>query len=214
MESNAIRVSLAKNPKIAIRIHTGHFSTSNAHSNHYLDYCELKCNASVARDVAKELAIPYLSSTVIDTIVCIEKTSVIAAYLAEELLQDGTSSINSDGLIHVVSPITSSYGNWVFPSNRAEWINGKNILLLVATISSGRTLNSMLECISYYGGNLVGISTLYLASPDMCQLMVNPLFTSKDIPGYQLYAPGDCQMCKDGQKIDALISSEGYTRIE
>ena len=214
MEANAYKVSLEKNPKIAITIVPGHFSTSNAHSNHYLDYCELKCNALVARDVARELAIPYLSSTVIDTIVCIEKTSVIGAYLAEELLQDGTSSINSDGLIHVVSPITSAYGNWVFPSKRVEWIKDRNILLLVATISSGRTLNSMLECISYYGGKLAGISTLYLASPDMYQHTVNALFTSEDISGYRLFTPGDCEMCKNGQKIDALISSEGYTKVE
>jgi len=213
MENNVYSISLAKNPKITINITSGHFSTSNAHSNNYLDFCELKCNALVARDVARELAIPYLSSTVIDTIICIEKTAVIASYLAEELLQEGASVINTGGNIHVVAPMSNAYGNWFFPSNRAEWINGKNILLLVATVSSGRTLNSMLECIAYYGGKLVGISALYQASPDTVH-EINSLFTSEDIPGYQLYRPGECEICKNGEKLDAIISSEGYTKIE
>jgi len=214
MESKAFSISLAKNPKIAIKVVPGHFSTSNKHSNNYLDFCELKCNVMIARDVARELAIPYLSSTMIDTIVCIEKTAVIGACLAEELFQEGTSSINAGNEIHVLSPIHNAYGNWIFPSNRAEWINGKNILVLVATISSGRALHNVLECISYYGGNLTGISTLYLASHEMRQDNINALFTAEDIPDYQLFNPADCEMCKNKQPLDGIISSEGYTKIE
>jgi len=214
METNSYSISLVKNPKIAIQIVQGHFSTSNKHSNSYLDFCQLKCNTIIARDVAKELAIPYLSNTPIDTIVCIEKTAVIGAYLAEELTQDGTSVINSGGDIHVISPISNTYGNWVFPSNRAEWITGKNVLVLIATVSSGRSLNTILECIDYYGGKLAGISALYRASHDPQRYPVNALFSSDDVPGYQLFSPGECTMCKNGQKLDAMVSSEGYTRIE
>lgn len=214
MEDKAFSVSLAKNPKIAINVIPGHFSTSNAHSNNYLDFSELKSNAFIARDVAREVAIPYISNTMIDTIVCMEKTAVIGAYLAEELAQEGTSVINSGAQIYVVSPFNNAYGNWVFPSNRIEWIKGKRVLVLVATVSSGRALNSVLECISYYGGNLAGISALYMASNALPQHKINTLFTSEDIPGYQLFSPNDCVMCKNGQKIDAIVSSEGYTKIE
>ena len=214
MESNGYSISLAKNPKIAIQIFPGHFSTSNKHSNNYLDFCQLKCNSSIARDVAKELAIPYLSNTVIDTIVSIEKMAVIGGYLAEELTLDGPSVINSGGDIHVISPIRNTYGNWIFPSNRAEWISGKNVLLLLATVSSGRSLNTMLECIAYYGGKLVGVSALYRASNDPQRQEVNALFTSDDIPGYQLFGPSECEMCRNGEKLDAIISSEGYTKLE
>jgi len=219
MESKAFYISLAKNPNIAIKIIPGHFSTINAHSNNYLDFSELKCNASVARDVAREMAIPYLSSTVIDTIVCMEKTSVIGAFMAEDLLQEGTSVMNAGGRIHVVSPFNNAHGNWVFPSNRTDWIKGKNILLLTATISSGKALNSIMECISYYRGKLTGISALYMASPEILnqrfsQYDINTLFTSEDIPGYQIFNPGECEMCRNGQNIDAIISSEGYTKIE
>jgi len=213
MEEKTFNVSLAKNPKIAINIIPGHFTTSNVHSNNYLDFSELKCNAMVAKDVAIEMAIPYLSTTIVDTIVCMEKMSGIGAYLAEELLQEGTSVINAGGLIHVVSPMNNAHGNWVFPSNRTEWIHGKNILLLTATVSSGRALNSVLECIAYYGGKLAGISALYVASPELHQQKINSLFTSEDIIGYKLFNASECEMCKAGLKLDAIVSSEGYTKI-
>ncbi|MDR1566700.1 MAG: hypothetical protein LBS48_05395, partial [Treponema sp.] len=62
-----------------------------------------------------------------------EKTEVIGAYLAEELLQDGTSVMNAGGKIHVVSPIYNTNGNLVFPDNVIEWISNRSILLLVAS---------------------------------------------------------------------------------
>jgi len=214
MEFKATSISLAKNPKIAINILSGHFSTNNAHSNCYIDFSQLKCNSLLARDVARELAIPYISSTPIDTIVCMEKTSVIGAFLADELMQEGASVINSGNEIYVVSPFNNAYGNWVFPNNRTEWIKDKNVLVLVATVSSGRALNSVLECISYYSGKITGISALYSVSPDSHQHHINALFSPDDIEGYQLFAPGECLMCRNGQKLDALINSEGYTKFE
>jgi len=213
VEDKTFSVSLEKNPKIAINIIPGHFTTSNVHSNNYLDFSELKCNAIVAKDVAREMAIPYLSTTIVDTIVCMEKMSGIGAYLAEELLQEGTSVINAGGLIHVVSPMNNAHGEWIFPSNRTEWINGKNILLLTATISSGRAINSVLECITYYGGKLAGISALYVASPESQKHEINALFTSEDVPDYKLYSINECELCKAGKKLDAIVTSEGYTKI-
>jgi len=214
MEDKAYSVSLAKNPIITINIIPGHFTTNNVHSNNYLDFSGLKCNSSVARDVARELAIPYLSTTIVDTIVCMEKMSVVGAYLAEELLQEGTSVINAGGLIHVISPMNNAHGNWVFPNNRMEWINGKNILVLTATVSSGRAINSMLECITYYGGKLAGISALYVSSPEAHRQQINTLFTAEDIPGYKLFHTNECELCKAGIKLDAIVSSEGYTKID
>jgi len=214
MEDKVFSVSLAKNPIIAVNVTAGHFTTNNKHTNHYLDFSALKSDTTVARDVAREITIPYLSSTLIDTIVCMEKMEVVGAYVAQELVQDGTSVINTGNSIHVVSPISNAYGKLVFPDSTTKWINGKNILLLVATVSSGRSLNIALECINYYGGKLAGVSSLYRASDIQLELEIHSLFTSEDIPDYKLFTTNECEMCKNGQKLDAIISSEGYTKID
>ena len=214
MESNAYSISLSKNPIIAINVIPGHFTTNNAHTNNYLDVSELKGDTEIAKDVAREVAIPYLSSALVDTIVCMEKMEVIGAYLAQELIQDGTSVMNTGRNIHVVSPINNAYGKLIFPDSTIKWISGKNILLLVATISSGRSLNIALECINYYRGKLVGVSALYRATEVKIDRDVHCLFTSDDIPGYKLFSTSECEMCRDGLKLDAIISSEGYTKLE
>ena len=139
---------------------------------------------------------------------------VIGAYLAQELNQDGTSVMNTGRNIHVVSPMNNAYGKLIFPDSVVQWISGKNILLLVATISSGRSLNIALECINYYGGKLAGISALYRASEVKVDRDVYCLFTSEDIPGYKLFNTAECEMCREGHKLDAIISSEGYTKLE
>jgi orotate phosphoribosyltransferase len=213
MEEKAFNVSLAKNPIIAIRVIPGHFTTSNAHINNYLDVSSLKCSAIVARDVAQELAIPYLSSTIVDTIVCMEKTEVIGAFLAHELLQQGATAINSGNEIHVVTPVNNVNGNMIFQDNVVEWITNKNIILLVASVSSARALHIGMDCIAYYGGRLAGISALFVASPENQKEQINALFTSNDIPGYKLFNTADCEMCKADIKLDAIVSSEGYTKI-
>ncbi|MDR0290612.1 MAG: hypothetical protein LBI06_06735 [Treponema sp.] len=213
MENKAFTVSLAKNPIITIKVIPGHFTTGNAHVNNYLDVSGLKSSTLVARDVAEELAIPYLSSAIVDTIVCMEKTEVIGAYLAEELLKHGSTVMNSGSDIHLVTPINNVNGNMIFQDNLVEYITNRNIILLVASVSSARALHIAMDCIAYYGGRLTGISALFVASPGQQREKINSLFTSEDIPGYKLFTAAECEMCKDGIKLDAIVSSDGYTRI-
>ena len=213
MNTKAFSVSLEKNPIISIKVIPGHFTTNNAHSNYFLDVSELKFSAFIAWDVARELAIPYLSSTLVDTIVCMEKTEVIGAYLAQELKQEGTAVMNSGEEIRIITPIINTNGNLIFQDNLIEWISNKNILLLVCTISSGRTVSSAMECLEYYGGKLAGISSLFLSSQEKMKQKIYTLFTSDDIPDYKLFSTAECEMCRAGQRLDAIINSEGYTRI-
>jgi orotate phosphoribosyltransferase len=142
-----------------------------------------------------------------------EKTEVIGAYLAQELLQHGTTVMNSDSEINVVTPTNNVNGNMIFQDNIVQLISNKHIILLVASVSSARALHIAMDCISYYGGRLAGISALFVASPDKQREKINALFTSDDIPGYKLFSTAECDMCKVGQKLDAIVSSEGYTKI-
>ncbi|WP_310602402.1 phosphoribosyltransferase [Anaerosporobacter sp.] len=214
MENQTFTVSLSKNPLITMKVIPGHFATSSAHVSHYLNVNDLKTNARMAKDVAKELAIPYLTSTLVDTIVCVEGTQVIGAYLAEELLQDGISIMNSDQEIHVITPEVNVNKELMFPDSKKDIILDKNILLLIDSISSGITLSCALECISYYGGTLIGISTLFSALADQSGQEIHTLFTDDDIEEYQIYTPGQCAMCEQGLKVEAYINSEGYSTIK
>jgi len=152
-----------------------------------------------------------MANTVVEVIVCLEGTEIIAAYLAAELLQGG---INARGEIHVVTPVHSVNGNFIFYQNIQEMIFNKNAVLMVATMSTGATVNRALECLSYYGSKLNGVSAIFSAFPEVNKYQVHSLFTSDDIAGYHFYKPSDCDMCKEGRKLDAIINSEGYTQIQ
>jgi len=213
MQSQSFQLTLEKNPLISINVVPGHFTTGNNHVTHYLDVSGLKSNALLARDVARELAIPYLSTTLVHTIVCTERTEVIGAYLAEELVQGGIAVVNGWEEIHIVTPITNNIGHLYFTGSTIKWISNCNIILLANSISSGRTINSALDCIAYYGGNVIGISSLFLVTDYRQDQEINALFTSDDLPGYRIYPSRNCPMCQAGQKLDALISSEGYSYL-
>ncbi|HBN83062.1 MAG TPA: orotate phosphoribosyltransferase [Clostridiales bacterium] len=148
-----------------------------------------------------------------DAIVCIEGTEVIGAFMAEELIKEGTSIINSNREIHVVTPLNNINRKLMFQGNIQELIYNKNVLLLVPSISTGATISSILECMSYYGGKLAGVSALFHAHPEKLDQEVHALFTYEDIPGYEIYNPRDCVLCKDGLKLDAIIIHDGYTKI-
>ncbi len=213
MENNAFNLSSPRNPMVSIKVIPGHFAAGNSHITHYLDMSNLKSSALLARDVANELAIPYLTSTLIDTIVCMEGTEVIGAYLAEELLRDGTFVMNTGDDIHVITPMTNIHGKLFFHSSVHELIRDKNVLMLVASVSTGNTVNRLLECINYYGGHLIGVAALFSANPDSVTHEINAVFTSDEIPNYHHCLPSECEMCKTGHKLDANANSEGYTKI-
>lgn len=213
MNSKSFTVSLKHNPAIAVKVIPGHFTTSHFHLTHYLDLDNLKNNSSLARAVAKEFARPYLSTTPIDTIVCMEGTELIGAYLAEELKNDGLSVVNADREIYVLTPLNNVHKQLMFQSNTQELIVDHNVLLLVTSISSGITVKSALDCLAYYGGNLVGISALYKSYDKELEQKFHYLFTSEDVPGYKMFSPGKCEMCESGRKLDAIIMHGGYTKI-
>ena len=217
MINRAFNVPLEKNPLIKMKVIPGHFTTSSSHVSHFLDFNEMRSNALIARDVAEELAVPFLSGTLIETIVCMERTEVVGAYLAEELLEQGILPLENSGEIHVLTPIHIANGNLIFQGSTIEWVSGKAILLLIASISSGMTVKRALDCISFYGGKTVAISSLFRALGndlgEKQEINVNALFTSDYIPGYKIWNTSECELCKKGIKLDAIVSSEGYTEL-
>lgn len=214
MKRASFTVSLEKNPSISVEVIAGHFTSSQKHFTHYLDLSNLKTNSARAREVAVELALPYLTTTQVDTIVCLEGTEVIGAYMAEELSQDGTLIVNSDSEINVVTPLMSVDRKLIFQSSTEEFIYNKNVVLLLSSLSSGTKMRCAVECIAYYGGILTGISTLFNAEPEKHKEEIHSMFTREDIPGYQIFAPRNCDLCKEGRKLDALVINNGYIDVK
>ncbi len=192
----------------------GHFATGNSHISHYLNMTELKSSALIAKDVSRELAIPYLASTLVDTIVCLGGTRITGSYLAEELLQDGTMVMNAGTDIHILTPLNNVNGQLIFQPNMQKMISGRNVLILVASVSTGISISRALECLDYYGGTLAGISALFSAIPSIGGNDIHAVFTSDNIEGYRFYPTTECNMCSEGQRIDAIINSDGYTKLD
>ena len=88
MDNRYVKI-FASGSKAPLKATPGHFATNHAHINYYLDMTTLKTRLSEAQEVAKHLAERFLFDKVVDTIVCLEGTQVIGAYLAEELTRAG-----------------------------------------------------------------------------------------------------------------------------
>lgn len=198
---------------LPIKIMPGHFATNHAHVNYYMDLTTMKTRLSEAQEIARNLAELYMFDTIVDTIVCMEGTEVIGAFLAEELTKAGFLSMNAHKTIYIITPEYNSNSQIIFRDNNLPMIRDKNVTLLTASVTTGLTLNKGIESIQYYGGILQGISAIFSALDEVDGVPVHAVFGKKDIPEYQYYDYRDCPFCKKGIKLDALVNPFGYSVI-
>ena len=199
--------------KVPLRVARGHFATNHSHINYYIDIAKQKSRLSEAKAVAKYLADNYNINTQVDTILCLEGMSVIGACLAEELTTEGYQSVNEHQDIYVVEPEYNSNNQIIFRDNIQPMITNKRVLVLMASVTTGRTADRSLEAIGYYGGTVVGVASLYSAVDKIGAVNVKSVYSLDDLPDYESYNYKDCPMCKAGRKIDALVNSFGYSCI-
>lgn len=212
-EHQAIKIYSHYNNSVMIRVIPGHFATNHSHITHYIDMTTLKSRQSMARAAAKSIASEYVATTVIDTIVCMDGTEVIGSYLAEELTNSGIMSMNQHKAMYVVTPEFNSAGQMIFRDNLQPMIKGKHVLFLLASATTGRTIERSLECISYYGGIVAGISAIFSANEVIAGQPVHTLFKASDIPEYKTYPHNQCPFCQAGEKIEAIVNSYGYSKL-
>lgn len=196
---------------VPLKVVPGHFATNHSHINYYIDMTTLKTRQSEAKAIAKSFATRYSAIDVVDTIVCMDGCEVIGAYLAEALHDLGVVSRNLHQTIYIVSPEYNTAGQMIFRDNIQPMIQGKNILLLLASAATGKTVNRCLECLDYYDGKLMGISAIFSAVDKISDYSVDSIFKKDDIPEYHTYKYSECPFCKNGQKIEALVNSFGYS---
>ncbi|MDE7251001.1 MAG: orotate phosphoribosyltransferase [Lachnospiraceae bacterium] len=163
--------------------------------------------------VAKELGGQISVSTVVDTIVCIDGCEIIGAFLAEELTRAGVYSMNAHNTIYIITPEYANSGQILFRENYIPMIKGKNVLLLLASATTGQTIVKVGQALSYYGATISGISAVFSAANSAMGIPIKSLFTIADIPDYKAFNPEGCSLCKEKQPIDALANGFGYSRI-
>ena len=212
MDARAVIVESKRTKELQIKIIPGHFATSHSHVNYYIDMTSVKTKHLMAKNAARELAGNYIN-TAVDTIVCLDGTEIIGAFLANELSKAGLAFVNSGQNIAVITPEINSFNQMIFRDNIQKQVWNKNVLLLVASITTGKTVNRALDCVRYYGGKTAGICALFTHVDSVQDVAVNGLFDGKDIPKYENYSGHDCPFCKEGRKIDALINSYGYSKL-
>ncbi len=197
-----------RNPAVKMSVLSGHFATTHSHVSHCMDLSAIKSEMNMARAGAKLFAEEF-RGVLIDTIITLEHTKLIGAFLAAELTHAG---INLNRDIAVVSPeITSD--KMILRDNIVPYVKNKSVLVLTATATTGLTISSALEGVRYYGGRPAGAATIFGGDFWVFNVPVAKLFGVEDIEGYRSFRAAECPLCKQGVKVDALINSYGYSKI-
>ena len=196
-----------------LRYAQGHFATNHSHINYYVDITYQKTRLSEAQAVAKALVPSFDSTTIVDTILCLDGTAVIGTCLAEELTKGGFMSLNRNQTIYVVQPEYNANSQMIFRDNIKPMIKGKHVLVLMASMTTGFTAKRSLEAIGYYGGIVSGVAAMYSAVKEIAGYPVASVYSLSDLPGYQSYDFRECPYCKQGLPIDALVNSFGYSAL-
>ena len=202
-----------KKGNLFLRVAKGHFATSHSHINYYIDVTMQKARLSEARAVAQELVSYYTHTTIVDTILCLDGTEVIGSCMASELTRDGYTNMNAHQTIYVVTPEHTTGSQLLFRENTAPMIAGKHVLILAASVTTGYTAQAAVEAVNYYGGQVVGISSIFSTVDECAGYPVRSIFDPKDLGDYQSFESRECPWCKAGQKIDALVNSFGYSSL-
>ncbi len=231
METMKIKSQI--NNDIELSVMPGHFSSDRFHVNYYIDMSSLKMRVTEAKKVAAAMAQQYIkrvnidskymsdfvaagtlaeSANVkpIDTIICMDGCEVIGAYLAEELTKAGLPNNTAHNSLYVVTPEFDNRGQMVVRRNIKDMIKGRNVLVVLASAMSGRTITKAIGTILAYGGKVTGLSVIFGNVEEVDGYPVYSVFTQDDIPNFKLSDPDDCQDCKDGKKLDGVVNSYGY----
>ncbi|MDR1754443.1 MAG: orotate phosphoribosyltransferase [Eubacterium sp.] len=212
MEKRAVEISSKKNSTIKIGVIPGHFATNHSHVNYYVDLTKIKKSYKSAKETARVISMDYIT-TPVDTIICLEDTQTIGAFLAEQLSDSYSHSVNKGNDICVVSPEMNSNNQMIFRDNNQGMIWNKNILLLISSVSTGWTIHRCFDCLKYYSGKLAAVSALFSAIDSVDGFKVHSVFHMSDLPGYVSQQPGECSLCKDNVKVDAIVNDHGYSKL-
>ena len=202
-----------KHGKVPLRVAHGHFATNHSHINYYIDITYQKTRLSEAKDSAFELVSHFVNDTPVDTILCLDGTTVLGTCVAEELTKSGFRTINQHQTVYVVEPEFNSNSQIIFRDNIKPMIQDKHVMILMASVTTGYTAKKAIEAIGYYGGIVTGVASVYSTVNEVGGYPVRSIYTVDDLPDYESYDYRDCPYCKKGRKLDALVNSFGFSAL-
>ena len=210
METRAYDLFAKRNHKVSIRVMSGHFVTQHSHVNYCVDMTRVKSEAKLARQTAKLFAESF-SGVAVDTIITLERMKMVGAFLAEEF--SNSAGVNMNQEIAVISPEITQDGLLLLRDNMIPYVQGKHVLILAATATTGITAMNAVRGIRYYGGDPAGVATVFGGKFEIPGVPVKHIIGVEDLPAYASYKPGECPLCAKSVKIDALINSYGYSKL-
>ena len=213
MDERLVDLRSSKNREARIKVMQGHFATQNSHINTYIDMSTVKCRQNNAYVSAKALAEEYMLTSSYDTIVCLDETEVIGAFLADELSHSYKSGLSYGNNISVITPEVNSMGQMIFRANKIRMVEGMRVLILTDSITSGKTILQAIDSVIYYGGQVCGIAAIFSAVSKCAGIEVKSIFSVSDVPNYGYYSRDNCPMCAAGQRIEALVNGFGYSKL-
>ena len=197
-----------------LRASQGHFASTHSHSNYYIDVAAQKSRLSEAKAVAKEICRNYSYNTrIVDTILCLDGTEVIGTCLAEELTKHDFMNINAHQTIYVVTPEVTGSSQLILRDNIVPMVKDKHVLVLAVSVASGNTVKNAIEAVKYYGGEVVGIGSIFATTNEIAGHTVDSVFNPNDLPDYFSVPSHECPLCKNKVKIDALINCYGFSKL-
>ena len=213
MENRMVKFYSKESNMLALHAIPGHFATSHSHINYYVDVTSIKTRVSEAMEAAKVLYAHMTRVSYIDTIVCMDGTEMIGAFLSQQIEKGGILSTNRHETIYVVSPEINNNNQMLFRDNNKGAIAGKHVVLLLATTTTGETIRRSLECIRYYGGIVENVASIFSTVDSVDGVQVESLFDGNDVMNYEAYSAHECPFCKKGQKIEAMVNGFGYSKL-
>lgn len=212
MENRLIEITAKNNNNVRLGLIPGHFATNHSHVNYFVDMTTTKTQYRAAREAARELSKFYAHKKQIDTILCFEGTEMIGAFLARDLCENG-NGMNGGLDIAVITPEMNMNNQMIFRDNLQKNIYGKEILLLMSSISTGKSINRCVDCLQYYSGKLAGVAAIFSAVKEFNGIEIDSVFSLADLPEYTSAIPSECALCASGAKVDAIVNSFGYSKI-
>ena len=207
------KIDYSRNKDVVLRYIPGHFITPYSHVNYYMDLSDMKARQREARATGEELAERYVATDTVDTILCLDNMEVVGAYLANKLTKTGLLSKNAHQTIYIATPEFDPSGQIIFRENTKHMVRGKQVLILLATATTGHTLLNAIQSVHYYGGDIMGVSAIFSAATKVHDIPINTLYSPVDLPDYHSYSSDNCPMCKKGRPVDALCNGFGYSTV-